>query len=391
MPARSLIPAAAALTLCASNALAQEPGLSEGIHFTLKPRASVPLLPTGMSSAPVARSRRSRLGAMPAHDRALGIEIIARRRNLGLVGSRHLVDEAPAPDFAPRSRFTLVMLQDRLPLGKDLTITAGVQGAKISNRGANVTAVAGNDRIRARDWFMPQATVEFTPLPKLDIALGYRETLRAFGETGLSGPMGLPQEEFRAWSRTSRPETHSRLRIDAHWAPAPGTNLTLIGYEGQLRDRLAFIPGAYQARNGGSAQLTGWRFAISQALSHHWRLSLRYGAGIVDQAGGPRARENSASLEANWNDGRWSGSVRGTRTSLPALSPDAGRGNRPLRMEGEIRYRMTSIGRARTSLSLRLADPDQLATTEFLRDDPAGPSFAADQARSLMLGVGLNW
>jgi TonB dependent receptor len=391
MRRKALLLAALALLLCGQSAAsAQAPRLSEGIHFSLKPRAGRPMPRLPAPSDTRTHPRMSRLVAVPVHDRAQEIEIVAKRQKFVLVRTGRLPHEAPPPAFGPRSRFILLMLQDRAIVGDDLIVTVGVQGTKLSNRSANVTTIASNDRVRARDWFLPRATLEIAPLPHLDAAIDYRETLRGYGETGRSGPMALRHDEFRALLGALRPETHRRLRIDARWTPSPNTVLKVTAYGGRLHDRLAFVDRSYRPRNGGSAHLMGWRVAMSHALSPDWRVSLHYGEDQLDQVGGGRATEASLSAEAGWSSGPWTGSLRAARTSAPALLADPGRGGH-LRLEREVRYQIAKLGLMPAVLTLRLADPDRLATSDFLRDDPAGPVHATDQARSLMLGVGLNW
>lgn len=386
------LPLAALLFLCAhGGAAAQTANRNEGVSFTLKPRLHMPIPHSPAASGGMGRARMSRLVPVPADDRRHAIEIIAGARKLTLRAGRAGMNESASSELDPRSRFILLMAQARLPIGDHRTIMAGFEGVKLSNRGTNVTTIAGNGRIRAYDWFLPHVRIDAAPLSNLDLTLSYRETLRGYGETGLSGPMGLRQDEFHALQRTLRPEKHSRLRLDGRWTPSPDTILTVMAYEGRLNDRLSFVHRSYLPVNGGSARLNGFGVAVLHRPSPHWRLSMRYDEARLDQTGGGTAKERRISAEAGWSSGPWSGTLRATRSSMPALLPQMAHWNRPLRIEGEMRYRLPGPGGMPASITLHLTDPDRLASTEFLRNDPAGPLHAADQARSLMLGVGLDW
>ena len=358
--------------------------LNEGIRFTLKPRAAAPWVVR--SAAAVDRARLTRLSPISADDRGHAMDVLVQRQRLSL--SREgggAIDPLARASLHPRSRLLLLSVEDRVPMDHGITVMAGFQGVKISNRSANVTAIGSNDRLRVRDAFLPRAGIAVDVAPGVDLSIAYRETLHGFGETGVSGPLGLTRDDFRALTQALRAERHSRLRMDMGWRPLPGLSLAISAHDGRIADRLSFVEGGYMPRNGGSAQLRGGKIMVGHQVSRHWHWSMRYSNTRLRQSDGSSAREASMAVEAGWQAGRWSAMLRGTKGSTPMLAGDIGRWNPRVRVEGEMRYRLPGA----VDVSLRLNDPDRLASSAFLRDDPAGPVRAGDQARALMLGVAM--
>lgn len=377
--------ALAVATLLTTHGVAQahRPALSEGIRFTLKPRPITLMRYPG----PAERARISPLDPVQANDRAHELSIMVQRRKLRLLPEQDL---AFASAFNPRSRVILMTVEDRAPVGDGATVSAGFQGVKLSHRGANVTAIDGGERLRTRDWFMPHAMIEIAVAPAVGLSIGYRETLRAYGDAGAAGPMGLSREAFRSFATHLRPERHARLRLDAGWKPSCSVALAITAYEGRIDERLFFADRSYLPSNSGSGGLSGIRMSLTHRPSPHWRWSMRYGEARVHEANGRRVRESSMAVEAGWTSGRWSATLQGAKNSPPALSKDVAQGTGRVRVEGEMRYHLPRFNRGAASISLRLTDPNRLASTVLLREGPAGPVGAADQARGLMLGVDLS-
>ena len=290
--------AGATLTLCSAGvAEAQDRSLGRGIQFVLKPRSGMAIRSAAAPLDAGSQERMTRLAAVPVRDRGHELKMTVSRRKLRFAGPML----TPSSGFGPRSRMVLLTIEDRVSAGDQVTIMAGAQGGKLSNRGANVTAIASSGRIRTRDWFMPRATVEITPLPALNMALDYRETWRAYGETGGSGPMGLRDDEFRTWAGTLKAETRHRLRFNSSWTPSPETALTLAAIDGAVDNRLSFARRSYLPVNIGSARLTGLELAAVHQASPHWRLSMRYSKAWVDRADEGQAGESRLSAEAGWS------------------------------------------------------------------------------------------
>ncbi|WP_176593884.1 TonB-dependent receptor domain-containing protein [Sphingobium sp. EM0848] len=355
----------------------------EGTPFSLKPRSGLPGLHTGFVPARTTRARIDRLDIIPVDDRADMVEIMLRRQKLAFTGS-----DDRSPTFAPRSRMVLLTVQDRLSIRDNLSAVLGFQGMKLINNGANVTAVGRDGRLRVRDWFLPRAAIAFTPRDDLALAFSYREIARGFGETGRSGPMGLAHEDFRALARRLQPERHSRLRLDADWQATPELSLAMTAYHGQISDRLSFLDRSALPLNGGSATIEGVRIGFRHRLSPHWYWAMRYGEARLNSAADHGSSEHSLTLETGWTHGPLKATMRGTSSSLPAFASDARSFGRRFRVEADIRYQRPS---APLALSLRLTDPDRLASSALASDAPSGPVLAADRARGLVLGVKLNW
>ncbi|HEX7876601.1 MAG TPA: hypothetical protein VF489_08460 [Sphingobium sp.] len=373
---------AGALLTGHSAAAAQGPALSNAIRFTLKPQ---PVAFIGARRDPAERARINPLAQVSANDRAHELTFMVRRQKARLLRSRSLSSLSP---INPYSRFILVAVEDRAPLGDLFTLVTGFQGMKLSNRHANVTTLDGNTRLRTHDWLMPYARVEITPGPALGLAISYRETIHAYGDTGVTGPLGLTRGDFQSLAARLRPESRSRLRIDAGWAPAQNVTMRMTAYGGRIDDRLSFVDRTYLPVNSGSARLHGISMAIEHRLSPNWRWSMRYNAARFSTTEGARGTEEGVTLEATWANGPWSATLRGAQGSRPApITPDHDRSRR--RIEGEIRYQLPS--EAPACVTLRLTDPDRFAGTALLREEFAGPLHATDQARGLMLGADIRW
>lgn len=389
---RRLAPLLFALALppVCGNAQAQVPAIEQGIGFSLKPRAT----PIRLSPASAAIGRTDSFAAGPgrvaADDHAHDMRIAAQRQT-----RRFVAGAVGAPDGAgtalvvqPRSRVTRLLVEDHLPIGDHVTAMLGWQGVRLSNRNANVTVGAGDDRLRARDWFLPRAALRIDATPTLGLAVDYAETLLGYADTGLAGPLGLTREAFRTLRDNLRPETRSRVRLTADWTPDQSFGLTAHAYGGRLDDRLSFLDRGYLPVNGGSARIEGGSLTARHRLSPHLRWSLRYDAARVRVSGGIMRSERNLAVEGAWTDGPWRATVRAARNSAPALA--AGR-QRPLRVEAGLDYAAASLCLCPLRLAARLTDPDRLASSALGGDQPAGVVRAADQARALMLSAALDW
>ncbi len=394
-----LLLAHSGVALAEDGAVAQAPTIEQGIRFTLKPRAT----PTRLPSPPARAGHRMRSFAdspdrIAVDDRAHDVQIAVQRRTLrygggGATALDRPMDAAnPYLFLPPRSRFTRLSVEDHLPLGEHVSATLGWQGVKLSNRNANVTVGAGDDRLRARDWFLPRATLHLRAAPVLTLGLDYAETLRAYGDTGTMGPLGLTREEFRILRRTLRPETHSRLRLTADWTPAANLDLSIAAYGGRLDDRLSFADASYQPVNSGSARIEGGALAVRHRLSPHLLWATRYEAGRLRLSDGATRHEGKFAIEGVWTEGAWRGMVRAVRASAPLLTAASATNRRKaLRMEAGLDYAADRLCRCALRIAARLTDPDRLAIGAFGEDRPAGPARAVDQARALMFSAALDW
>ncbi|MBH1999494.1 MAG: hypothetical protein I8H96_10175 [Sphingomonadaceae bacterium] len=378
---RTVLAMAAASGCCP--AMAQEAMVDEAVRFTLKPRPALAIVHTRTPTG----ERLDRLRAVPVDDRAHDIDMVIRRHRQRMMAER-LVEGSMAGGFAfnPRSRVILLSVEDRLPVGEQGWARVGFQGMKLSNRGATITATGTDDRLRTRDWFQPHAMVGVTPAPDVSLRLGYAERSYGFGETGLVGPMAGSREEFRAFARSQRPEKRRRVRIDADWQVTPALDMSLRLFDGQIAHRMLFDGGSDRPVDAGSAQVRGAQMTIGHRISSRLRWTMHYSEAQVASR-----RERQIAVEGEWRDGPWRATMRGSAGSAPALRVADAPSSRSTRVEAEMRYLLTATMRAPVAISLRLTDPDLLAGSALLRDDPVGAARAADQARGVMLGVAMGW
>jgi hypothetical protein len=382
-------------------AQAQMLPLEQGLRYTLKPRTSPSLTPSpdAMASGGRVSLRIDPLARVPADDRTHGIQFVVQRQTRGFIsGSSARVNRdggrfgmplpSPSSSLSPRSRFTRFSVEDSVALGDHLSAVIGWQGIKLSNRNANVTVGAGNDPMRMRDWFLPHLAMQIRPSDALGMTIGYRETLRAYGDTGLVGPLGMTREDFRALWLGLRPEMHRRLHLGAHWAPAADLGIAITGYRGRIDDRLSFVDRGYAPLNSGSAALHGGSIAATQRLSDRLSCGVRYSNARLRRDDGSAAGERSVAVEGVWADGPWRGRLSAARSSAVALMQARAR---PVRIEAGIDYAASALGDRPLRLAMRLTDPDLMASTAFLQDESPRVIGSMEQARALMLSATLDW
>lgn len=381
-------PVAAGLLLAAGSAPAQGQQLllEHGIGFSLKPRSS--LTADARASAPAARSP-SRIVPVPwvdMDDRDQRIAIGVQRQT-----RRFVNDALPLPGVLPlaaQSRFTRYAVTSHVPVAEQVIATFGWRGMKLSNRHANVTAGAGGDRLRARDFFLPAAALRIAPGSGITLTIDYAEAMRAYGGAGFDGPLGLTDAAWRDLRRTLGPETQGRARATADWTVTPGTALSVSLLSGRLNDRLGFAPDTRLPVNGGSAGVVGAVMLARQQVTPQFGLTLRYGAARLRPDAGGKESERSLSLGGEWLDGPLRASATVSRGSAPALVRLA---YRPMRVEASLDYAGLALAGRPLRLGLRLADPDPMASSRFASDEAALSLRPADQARALLATARLDW
>ncbi|WP_189338414.1 TonB-dependent receptor domain-containing protein [Sphingobium sp. SCG-1] len=388
---RTLLFAAAILSATAGRGYAQTVELEQGIRFSLKPSRMRLTLIEGQSRASL---RMVSLGNGPAYDRPSDVQLLVQRQTRPFApDGLQRVDQDAAfgttlLSTSPRSRMTRFLVQDTLSLNDNVTATLGWQGIKVSNRNANVTVGASKEPLRARDWFLPHAGVRLRSSLTLGLSVSYDETLRAYGDTGLVGPLGLSRDNFLALRRALRPETRRRLSMSADWVPDPGLKLVLTAYTGKLDDQLSFVRGGYLPLNVGSAALSGGVVSGTHRLSPNLSYSLRYSAFAARTDDGTTLRENSISFEASWAKGPLRATLRAVDSSAPAL---AAARSPPLRIEAGLDYSAAILRGRPLHFSLRLTDPDRLMSTSFVQDQTPRAFGALDQTPAVMMSAAVNW
>lgn len=374
------------LASATGSAHAQDLPLEEGIRFSLQRHPGLSPRKRPLSAFPAFRARMDTIDTVNADDRDQDIRIGVQQT------TRRFYENAIAPSLDPhalsRSRMTRYIVEDRLPIGEQAVATFGWHGIKVSNRSANVTVGPERDRLRTRDWFLPRATLAIQAGRDLRFSVGYAEKLRAYGDTGTNGPMGLTHETYLALRRTLKPETQSRTQVRGDWSATPAIDLSLALLGGRLDDQLSYAGRGVLPINTGSARIEGAVLEAQHRLTQRLSWSVRYGDARVHISGGDRVRERSLSVESKWRNGPWTTTLSLARNSAPALvSGD----RRALRIAGGVDYALAGIGGRPVTLSLHMTDPDRLASSSFARDDLSGPLRAADQVRTVMASARFGW
>jgi len=369
---------------------AAEPFWPDHGRFALKPRFILWVQPAPL--APPQRQARIyaiELARSPADPADLRLALQRRRQRFGglpLVRAAQL----PGADVQPRS--SVMMADTRFdlpstvsPLGDRLSATLGWQAVKISNRAVNATSPSTRDDLRVRDGFLPSARLALAATPRLDLRADYRETIRAYADSGTIGALGLDQPTYRALRSALRPERDSRSRIGLRWAAAPALRLGIDAYAAQVRNRLSFIDHGYLPQTMGSAQARGVAIEAVHSLSPTLQWRLRYDRARMDLEDGGRRTETRLAVQGQWQRGPWRGALSAALTSAPFWAEPGHK----LRIEGGIDYMADDLTGVR--LGLHLTDPDRLAATRLADQPQSGPVRAADQARALMLTAALRW
>ena len=343
------------------------------INFSVRP---APLLPFAQRPA---RIYAIELVPLPAQPADLHLTLQRRRQRVAAL-------MAARADHQPRSSLRLVDIQMDLPqMDERLSAMVGWQAAKFSNKAVNATSPYSRDDLRVRDDFVPSAHLGFAATPRLALTADYRETVRGYADIGTIGAMGLDQPAYRALRQSLRPERDSRTRIGLRWAAMPALQLDVAAYDGQVRDRLAFVEGGYRPHNLGSAHMQGVALEARHSLSPRLRWGLRYDRARIDPDRGAALTEERLAVQGEWRHGPWRCAMSAARTSMSAWGQGANR----MRMEGGIDYVPADPRSPR--IGLHLTDPDRLMSGRLADQPQSGPIRAADQARALMLSAALRW
>jgi hypothetical protein len=358
--------------------------------FVLKRPLRFSLLPAPLDgAAKPARIYALELAPSPAEPAAISIAVQRKRNRMMALPARR-IGTVPLPtdlsgDAQPRSSLMLVDAHGSLPLAGGLQAGLGWQGAKLNNRGANVTALYGSDAIKSRDLFLPAGRLAYEAASGVTLWADYRETIQAYAGVGLSGTLGLTREAFRSLQAGLRPERDSRVRLGGDWAVAPALTLAADAFDGDVEDRLAFVEDGYLPVNRGSAHVRGMAVRAEHQVTPALRLSARYHLAELRQDRGGSVQEQQLVLEGLWVQGAWRCRIAAAQSSAPALMQDDG----GLRLEAGIDYALA--GRRSMRIGLHLTDPDQLASSRLIRAETSGAARPEDQAQALMLTAALAW
>lgn len=367
-------------------AQAQDLALETGIRFSLKRPSSLSPFANAPQTYHVSPPRMEAANPVNADDRDQEIQIRFHKSTQRFLrtGAAMPLD----PHMLSRSRMTRYVMEDRWLIRDQVTATMGWHGIKISNRNANVTVGSGRDRLRTRDWFLPHANLVLQTGQALRLSLDYAEKLRAYSETGISGPMGLDHDTYLQLRRTLKPETQSRVQMQADWTATPALNLSLALHGGRLDDQLRFTGRGILPVNSGSARIEGAILAVHHQATPQWQWSVRYSGARVRVSGGAMEHEHSLSAGTTWQNGPWRAALALVRNSAPALPVHE---QRAMRIEAGVDYALAEIGGRPLTMSLHMSDPDRLMSGAFARDDLSGSLRASDQVRTVMASARLGW
>ncbi|WP_298399724.1 TonB-dependent receptor [Sphingobium sp.] len=378
MRAASLI----AAMLVATPALAQaEDFRPVAADFALRPRIAFAIRPAPAvaSAQRPARIYAIDLAPSPAQPADLHLAIQRRRQRFAPPG-------AVRTDTQPRSSLRIAAMLFDLPQMDDrLSATIGWQAVKLSNKAVNATSPYSRDDLRVRDDFLPSADMRFAATPRLMLSADYREGIRAYGDSGRIGALGLDQSAFRALRLSLRPERNSRARIGLRWMARDALRLEAAAYDGHVRDSLAFADDGLLPHNLGSAHVRGLMMAAAQRLSPTLDLRLRYDRARADLNDGGARTETRLAAQGEWRHGPWRAGLTLARSGADMWRQQAA----ALRVECGVDYAPADAHALR--IGLHLTDPDRLTGDRLAGSLPSGPMRAVDQARALMLNAALRW
>lgn len=380
-----------ALALHGGIASAQDVFVDQSFSFTLKP---------AIRRSPVVQARATSphygwIGAirpLPADEPDHVLALRLQRQSRRFIGTQAdiLPDRnARGYDYRPRSRTRMLSVEDHFALSDQVAITLGFRGLKVSNRNANVTIGSGDDFLRARDWFLPRAVVSYRPTPAITLSMDYGEAMRAYGDTGFTGPLGLSRSDFDALRLSLRPEKSRVASISGQWTGGDMMVTTSL-YRADIRDRLSFADHAYLPANIGSASLSGVRMMASHQVTAHLDWSVHYQQAAVETMTGRSVQEREMAIAAAWTRGAWRVAAQASRTGRAALAA-LGTQQSPLRVEGSIEYAPEQQGRGRLRYAARFTNPSRLVSIGLSSPTAMGSLHAVDQARAVMFTADMGW
>ncbi|HAF42760.1 MAG TPA: hypothetical protein DCG90_13510 [Sphingobium sp.] len=385
---KGLLTGLALLPCLCPKAQAQIHSIDPTPRFMLKPPVRLTLLTA--PAEPRGPRPFSLAQAAPTRDEAAVLLGVARQ-TMQFSQQRESGARAPLPlaGHLSRTRVRTIRIEGLLPVDDRASFRLGWSGAKYSNRNANVTAAYSNANLRAKDWLQPHAALHWTATKNLWLRAAYDESLRAYADVSMSGPLGLRREDFRQLQDRLRPERHRRMTIGAGWSAAPGFRVALDVYRGRLDDRLTFAEGSALPVNHGSARLLGGMMTAAHQVAPSIGWSLRYSHARVEQLDGDVAQERRLAGEGYWQVGAWRASLSAAHTSAAALIDPGAASDRAIRLSAAVSFQPPSL--PGLAVGLRITDPDRLASSAFLAPDAPLGLRAQDQARGFLLSASLLW
>lgn len=156
-------------------------------------------------------------------------------------------------------------------LDNKLVLNGGWKGVTVTNHAIVTAGALAGGRIRARDWFQPQAGAVFHLTPAAEVFASYTENMRAF--TGsIGGVFGTTQAGFNAIAGTLKPERSKTYEGGVRFRDGP-FQASAVGYYVDFTNRLlAFQNGAGIIGNPATLNNVGSVHNYGAELSANYRI-----------------------------------------------------------------------------------------------------------------------
>ncbi|MEN2749217.1 TonB-dependent receptor [Sphingomonas sp. T9W2] len=304
-------------------------------------------------------------------------------------------------------------IADTLDLGA-LTLNGGWKGLRVNNAANLRTGSLVVGEIKARDWFLPQASALYRLGGGAELFASYTENLRAFVSAATTGPFATTQNGFNAIRATLKPETSKTIEGGARLRSG-GLQLSAVAYHVDFANRLlSFANGAGiignppTLNNAGSVESYGAELAATYRVirpltlfasySYNkatYRDDVRNAAGVVLQPTAGKTvvdtPEHMAKGEIAYDDDRFFARVGGDYLSKRYFTylNDQSVGSRLL-VDASIGYRLTGIGGVLDGLAIE-GSVNNLTNRRYIATIGTNGYTARGDNQTLLAGAPRQW
>lgn len=302
---------------------------------------------------------------------------------------------------------------DTLDLGA-LTLNGGWKGLRVNNAANLRTGTLVVGEIKARDWFLPQASALFRLGGGAELFASYTENLRAFVSSATTGPFATTQNGFNAIRATLKPETSKTIEGGARLRSG-GLQLSAVAYHVDFANRLlSFANGAGiignppTLNNAGSVESYGAELAATYRVARPltlfasysynkatYRDDVRNAAGVVLQPTAGKTvvdtPEHMAKGEVAYDDDRFFARVGGDYMSKRYFTylNDQSVGARLL-VDASIGYRLTGMGGVLDGLAIE-GSVNNLTNRRYISTIGTNGYTARGDNQTLLAGAPRQW
>ncbi|WP_242119007.1 TonB-dependent receptor [Sphingomonas lacusdianchii] len=302
---------------------------------------------------------------------------------------------------------------DTLYLGA-LTLNGGWKGLRVNNAANLRTGTLVVGEIKARDWFLPQASALFRLGGGAELFASYTENLRAFVSSATTGPFATTQNGFNAIRATLKPETSKTIEGGARLRSG-GLQLSAVAYHVDFANRLlSFANGAGiignppTLNNAGSVESYGAELAATYRVARPltlfgsysynkatYRDDVRNAAGVVLQPTAGKTvvdtPEHMAKGEVAYDDDRFFARVGGDYMSKRYFTylNDQSVGARLL-VDASIGYRLTGMGGVLDGLAIE-GSVNNLTNRRYIATIGTNGYTARGDNQTLLAGAPRQW